>query len=90
MKGPNIKLHIEELVLHGFAPNDRYAIADAVESELSHLLATQFAERGAQSSLAHNAEHARLDAGSFHVTLGDKSSAIGAQIAQAVHGRVTK
>jgi len=90
MKGPNIKLHIEELVLHGFAPGDRHTIADSVERELSHLLATQFAEQGIQSSLTHNAEHARLDAGSFHVTPNAKPNAIGTQIAQAVHGGLTK
>ena len=33
MRTSNIKLHIEELVLHGFAPGDRYTIADAVERD---------------------------------------------------------
>ena len=90
MKGPNIKLHIEELVLHGFAPGDRHAIADAVERELSQLLTSQFEEQHAQSSLAHNAEHARLDAGSFRVTPNAKPNVIGARVAHAVHGGLTK
>jgi len=90
MKAPNIKLHIEELVLHGFAPGDRHTIADAVQRELSQLLASQFAEHGVQPSLANNGEHAHLDAGSFDVTPNAKPNAIGAQIAQAVHGGLTK
>ena len=31
----SIELHIEELVLHGFAPGDRYRIGEAVEQELA-------------------------------------------------------
>ncbi len=31
----NIELHIEELVLHGFSPNDRHAIGEAVQRELT-------------------------------------------------------
>ena len=44
----NIELHIEELVLHGFAPKDRYTIGEAVQRELSRL----FAEQGVHSSLS--------------------------------------
>jgi hypothetical protein len=33
-----IELHIEELVLHGFKPGDRWRIGDAVEEELRGLL----------------------------------------------------
>ena len=36
-----IELHIEELVLHGFAPADRYRIGDTVQRELTRLLAEQ-------------------------------------------------
>ena len=42
-----IELHIEELVLHGFAPGDRHPIGDAVEHELIRL----FAEQGLPSLL---------------------------------------
>ncbi|MBD0326005.1 MAG: hypothetical protein ICV68_06225, partial [Pyrinomonadaceae bacterium] len=53
MSGPNIELHIEELILHGFERRDRYAIADAFERELSRLLSEQFAEQGLPSSLSY-------------------------------------
>lgn len=90
MSGPNIELHIEELVLHGFERGDRYSIADAFERELVHLLAGQIAEQGLPSSLAHNAENARLDAGAIHIAPNSKPGSIGVQIAQTVYGGLTK
>lgn len=75
-----IELHIEELVLHGFAPGDRYRIAEAVERELQRLLG----ERDAPS-FNNNVELARIDAGEFNVEPNAKSEMIGAQIAQAIH-----
>ena len=35
----SIELHIEELLLHSFSPGDQYHIGEAVEQELSRLLA---------------------------------------------------
>jgi hypothetical protein len=90
MKGPNIELHIEELVLHGFAPSDRYTIADAVERELSRLLAENSGNAGWPRSLADNSSRPRVDAGNFQVAPSAKASSIGDQIAQAVHGGITK
>lgn len=90
MKGPHLELHIEELVLHGFAQGDRYPIADAIERELSRLLTEQFREQGIPSSLRHDGEHAHLDAGAFTLAPRSKPAHTGAQIAQAVHGGLTK
>ena len=36
-----IDLHIDELVLHGFAQGDRWNVGDALESDLQTLLVTQ-------------------------------------------------
>jgi len=90
MRTSNINLHIEELVLHGFAPGDRYTIADAVERELSRLLTEDFADPGYSSLLTSNTGPARLDAGSFQVDALSKPNSIGTQIAKAVHGGLTK
>jgi len=79
------QLHIEELVLHGFAPGDRYAMVEAIEQELSRLLTRHFAE-GDSSRLALNSEVARVDAGAFQVEPRSRPSSIGTQIGQAVHG----
>jgi hypothetical protein len=78
----NIELHIEELVLHGFAPGDRYRIGETMERELAHL----FTEQGAPPSLAQSGEIARLEGGNFEVKPGSNAEAIGVQVAQAVYG----
>jgi hypothetical protein len=79
----SIQLHIEELVLHGFAPGDRYRIGDAVETELRRLLAGQL-----PSSFRQNSEIDHLDGGEFKVTSGATPEAIGGHVAESVHRTV--
>jgi hypothetical protein len=79
---PNIELHIEELVLEGFAPHERHRVAAAVEQHLAQLLA----EHGATALLARGGEVARLDGGSFNVAPRAKPESAGEQIARAVYG----
>jgi hypothetical protein len=81
---PNIELHIEELVLHGFAPGDRYEIGAAVERELARL----FAEQGLPTSLSGGGDFARFNGGSFNVTPGSQAEAIGTRVAQSVYGGI--
>jgi hypothetical protein len=75
-----IDLHIEELVLHGFAARDRHRIAAAVQTELVRLLGAE----GPRSSLANSPALGRLNAGAFEVKAGAKPQQTGRQIAQAV------
>ena len=75
-----IDLHIEELVLHGFAARDRGRIAAAVESELARLLSTG----QAQTLLGNSAGLENLNAGIFEVKAGAKPQQAGTQIARAV------
>ena len=82
MMTKNIELHIEELVLHGFAPGDRYRIAEGVEQELSRLLA----DRGVPQSLAEGGEIASVDGGAFEVAPGSRAEVVGAEVAKAVYG----
>jgi hypothetical protein len=82
--GP-IDLHIEELVLHGFAPADRHRIAQAVEAELTRLAAAQGLP-GLQHSSGEDARPLQLRGGAFQVKAGAKPQAIGAEIAKAVFG----
>jgi hypothetical protein len=81
MKPANIALHIEELVLHGFAPGDRYRIAAAVERELQRL----FAEQGVPPFCTGDIDSARMDAGAFNIASGSTAEACGAQVAQALY-----
>jgi len=84
MKRPNaeIRLHIEELVLHGFAPGDRHQIGAAVEQELSRLMAEQPPAIGKNMSLP------QVDGGSFQIKNAARPASIGSQIAGAIHGGI--
>ena len=81
MKKQNLELHIEELVLDGFAPGNRYRIGEAVEKELTRLLA----DRGVPQSLKHGAEITHVDGGAFEVAPGARTQVVGAQVAKAVY-----
>jgi len=78
----NIELHIEELVLDGFAARDRYLIAEAIERELTRL----FTEQSLTLASAEPIAMAQLDGGSINVRPGTGAETIGAQLAQAIHG----
>ncbi len=78
---PNIEIEIGELVLHGFAPGDRASIGEAVQQELTRLLAEQ-----GLASMNQPIEVARVNGGAFDVRPGSKSQTIGAQIARQVFG----
>jgi hypothetical protein len=82
----NIELNIDELVLHGFSPHDRYRIAEAVEHELARIIT----EQGFSPSLLQNSELDRLDGGSFEVQPDAKPEQIGSKVAQAVYGGLVK
>ena len=82
MKPKNIELNIEELVLHGFSPGDRHRIGEAVEQELTRLLA----EWGVPQSLELGGEIGYVDGGAFEVAQGSRAQIVGAQVAKAVYG----
>ena len=81
MKPKNIELNIDELVLHGFAPGDRYRIVEAVEQELTRLLA----DKGVPQSLERGGEIGHVDGGAFEVAQGSRAQVVGAQVAKAVY-----
>lgn len=81
---PNVVLHIEELVLHGFSPHDRWRIADAVQSELARSIAEHGI--GAQHAIAIP----QLNAGTIHVVQPMRAHAIGAQVGRALHGALRR
>ncbi|OQA39752.1 MAG: hypothetical protein BWY52_03047 [Chloroflexi bacterium ADurb.Bin325] len=76
-----IELHIEELALHGFEPDQRRAIAQAVEEALAQLLA----ERGLPPGWGEAAQIDRLEAGQFQVAAAARPATIGGQIAAALY-----
>jgi len=82
MKSKNIELNIEELVLHDFSPGDRHRIGEAMEQELTRLLA----DRGVPQSLERGGEVAHVDGGAFEVAQGSRAQVVGAQVAKAAYG----
>lgn len=78
---PNIEIHIEELVLHGFPAGDRYLIGGAAERELVRL----FEEQEMPPSLSSGGDFDRLDAGKFEVQPNAKPEKVASRIAQAVY-----
>jgi hypothetical protein len=76
-----MELRIEELVLHGFAPGDRYAVGDTVERELARLLG----EQGVPISLRSENAMDEMRGPTFNATHDAKAPAIGRQIARAVY-----
>jgi hypothetical protein len=75
-----VELHIEELVLHGFASGDRRRIAAEVERELVRLIAeADFARTRRGVSIE------RMNGPAFKVKAGAKPEAAGAQIAQSLY-----
>ena len=82
MKPSRIEVTIDELVLHGFAPGDRYAIAAALEKELARLLS----EQGVAPALMRAGDTERIDAGSISLATGPQANIVGVQGAKAVYG----
>ena len=76
---PNIELHIEELVLHGFKPGDRHRIGEAVEREITRLLV----EHGLP--LAQGTEVARLDGGLLHLSPNYNTEMVGRKLAGNIY-----
>jgi hypothetical protein len=78
--GNSIKLHIERLVLHGFAPTDRHRIAARVQSELARLMGEGNLMPGRELIALE-----RLEPGTFKVAAGAGPRATGTQIALAIY-----
>ncbi|WP_456429134.1 hypothetical protein [Rhodocaloribacter sp.] len=79
-------MHIEELVLDGFGPMDRAALAAAVRHELTRL----FAERGLPPSLGAAAAVPRLDAGAFTAAPNAGARTLGTNVARAIYGGMNR
>jgi hypothetical protein len=77
----HIEIEIDELVLHGFSPPQRYAIAQAIEVELTRL----FTEKPIPVALQQGGKFPSVKGGSFNIDKESKSEATGNKIAYAVY-----
>lgn len=82
---PSVEIHIEELILRGFAANDHLQIGAAIEQELSRLIAQQ----GIQCLRTAPANLDRLDAGTFQLAANARPQAVGQHVAQRVYRQLS-
>ena len=80
--GVNVALHIDELVLHGFARGDRHAIAEGLRRELAQLMT----EHGLPPTLAQGIDARQISGLSFAVPAQARPERVGAEIAKSVWG----
>ncbi len=78
----SIEINIEQLVLHGFANNDKTQIGEALQAALTEALANN----GITPSLTHSIDLPYLNAGSFPLQSNSKPAIVGQAIANSVHG----
>ena len=81
-----VEIHIEELVLHGFPPGDRYRIADALQQELTHLLEARTLPACPQDIVAVN----QINAGTIRLNSGANARVIGGKAAHALHQGISR
>ena len=77
----SVELEIGELVLHGFAPGDRYRIGESLERELTRLLT----DEGVPAALGEAVTAPRLDGGTFELRPGMTADQVGARLARQIY-----
>jgi hypothetical protein len=83
---PRVEVTVDEFVLHGFQPSERYTIGDAFQLELERL----FSGAGLGPAFRRDAELPRLETGQVSLPDRARPASVGAQVARAVHGALTK
>lgn len=78
----NVELYIDELVLDGFDPSDRYRIGDALETELRKLLLKEDIAAVHQADL----EYDNVEASPIQLESNPSARAVGSGVAGALHG----
>ena len=79
-----IELVIDELVLHGFDPRHRHAIGDAVQAELTRLMAGHASGGERHQPMVLD----EVDAGAMAAAPGRSGGDLGRDIARAIAGAV--
>ena len=82
-----LRLHINELVLHGFPSPSRYSIAESTKVQLTTLLTTLLTRGGVPTAFKTTGEQPFVDAGSFPLSANARPDAIGSLVANAIYRR---
>jgi len=80
-KTPNVELHIEELILRGLPPGSREGLAEAIQEEVSRMIA----EGGLPPGLSGASGPVYLPRVSFEVDPRPRAGSIGSQVGRALH-----
>ena len=83
---PDIRVHIERIVLVGVPAPDRAALSAAAQDEVARL----FTERGWPGAPNADVRADRVDGGTLRHGSGARESELGVQIGAAVHGGLTR
>lgn len=83
--GTRVEILIDDLVLHGFAPSDRDAIAAALSHELGRLI-----EASGSETLAGLGDTASLRAADVTLQPDARAHLVGSQVARSVHGSLNR
>ena len=86
MNRRQIRLNIEELVLHGFSESEAQCIRETAEAELTRLLS----EGNLSSSQVHTGTISSLNVGRIQIYQNATPRTIGSQIARSIYGGLTK
>jgi len=81
----SIELHIEELIVDGFTPDNRERFVVAVETELVRMLN----EKGIEHSLTENMEIERITGSAFRLKPDEPSETAGRHLAKAIYKGMT-
>ncbi len=76
-----IEVHIEQIVLHGYAPGDTHRLGEALQAELTRLVQ----KHGVNSSGMGNLSLQTLDGGRLKAAERPSTEALGARLAQRIH-----
>lgn len=84
--GRNIEINIDELRLLGFSHADRYPIGQALQDELTRMIA----ENVNRVSLIQRGVYPQLDGGTLKLSQNSNAQEIGNQIAKSIYGGIIK
>ena len=86
LEEPNVEMKIEQMILEGFSPSDRYRIGDSVQNELERI----FNEQGVSWTINKSIELETLDGGEFATTHATRAASVGNQLAQSVYQGISR
>lgn len=86
MKPKQLSVHIDELRLHGFSPADRLVVG----AEVERTLATLIAHAGLSPALQTASQIDALPRTTYQAPAHASPAAVGAAVARALHGRLSR